>query len=334
MELDKRLRKIAHLEKRIDTIMLYGNDPNFFYFTNTKSSETFCYDFSEPLILSSRMNAEQSGKGWIKRIIAADIKTRSEYFKELKEVFGKGKVIGVNKNSLPVSFYNKLKRRFHVVDISKELEEVRMIKTDYEVSCIKKACIISGKAFKEVRESIRPGVTENEVAGLLELAARKNNARLFMDPVVAFGDNTRMPHHETGLKKLRKGEPVLIDFSVSYRGYISDTTRMINSRFEVKLNKVMDELYPNIKPGIKAMKLELFARKALGDYEKYFTHSLGHGVGIAIHERPSISRNSKDILRPGMVFTLEPGVYTRNEGARIEDVFFLTKTGKKKMSVF
>ena len=334
MELDKRLRKIAYLKKRVDAIMLYGYDPNFFYFTNTRSGETFCYDFSEPVIMSSRMNAEQSGTGWIKRIKIADIRTRAEYFDALKGIFSKSDVIGVNKDSLPASFFEKLKRRFHVVDIGKELDEARMIKTNYEINCIKKACSIGGKAFNEVNKEIRPGMTENEVAGLLELAVRKKNTRLFLDTIVAFGGNTRMPHHETGGKKLRKGEPVLVDFSVSYKGYLSDITRMINSSLEDKLKDVMNELYSQIKPGIKARKLELYARKILGDYEKYFTHSLGHGVGIAIHERPSISRNSKDVLKPDMIFTIEPGIYMKNEGARIEDVFLLTENGKKKLSVF
>jgi Xaa-Pro aminopeptidase len=330
MELKKRLNKIAFLKDKVDAILIAGWDPNFFYFTNSYSQETLCYDFSEPIIVATKMGADQAREGWIKKIKVIDAKKRKDFFKAITSMFDKGDVVGVNKNGFTASAFDKLKRNIHVKDIGKDLEEVRMIKTEYEIKCIKKACSIGIKAFNEVKDDIRVGITENEVAGLFELAVRKQNAKDGI--IVAFGSNTRIPHHVPTGKKLKKTEPILLDFGVYHNGYVADITRMINSKLEGRLKNVMDALYPQIRLGIKASSLEQFARKALGKYDKYFTHSLGHGVGVAIHERPNISINSKDILKPGMVFTIEPGIYMRNEGARIEDVFLMTKNGKKKLT--
>jgi len=330
MELDKRLAKIKHLRNKVDGILLFRNDPNFFYFTNSYAEETFYYNFSSPVIISTRFGAEQAKEGWIRKIKVSDVKKWSDFFRVVSSVVGKKDVIGINKSGLSASFFDRLKRNIHVRDISKALEEARMIKTAYEIKCIKRACSISNKVFNEVKDDIKPGITENEVAGLFELTARRYNTKLGI--ITAFGKNTRIPHHVPTGKKLKKGEPVLMDFSIAYKGYLSDVTRMINSRLEDRLRNIMNGLCPMIKPGVKTSNLEKFVRKKLGSDEKYFTHALGHGVGIAIHESPWISSKSKDVLKPGMVFAIEPGIYMKNEGARIEDVFLMTKRGKQKLS--
>ena len=323
-EFRKRLNKIRSLKDKVDGILLFDNDPNFFFFSNTRSGILF-YDFSSPRLIATDFDILDVKKSWIKRIKRINARKKGEFLNKLTESI-EG-TIGVNKKIIPAALYEKLRNKIKLRDISNELEESRMIKSKYEINLIKRACRINKKTFSKI--NLKPGITENEIAGIAELTTRKLGGDAQIN--VAFGKNTAEPHHIPTDKKLKRNEPVWIDLCCYYKGYYSDVTRSFNHPLIKFLEEIVSEL--EIKPGIKAASLEKNVRERLGKYEKYFTHSLGHGIGVAIHERPWISSNSKDVLLPGMVFTIEPGIYNKN-GVRVENDFLITSNGCRNLTDF
>ena len=189
-----------------------------------------------------------------------------------------------------------------IVDSEKAFIEAMSVKQQYELDLIKKACEIADKAFTALLDRIKEGMSENEVAAELEYLMRKLGASgTSFDTIVAFGKNSSVPHHETGNTQLTFGDVILIDFGCKVGGY-----------------------------GMTGKEGDAFARGYLKKYglDKYFTHSLGHGIGINVHEHPYLSPKSEHVLKNGMVFSDEPGVYFEGDfGIRIEDTVTL-KDGK------
>ena len=327
-ELKTRLEKIKKLKNEVDSILLLGNDPNFFYFTNSYANEFFLYDFRKPRIISTTMGEQQVKASWVKNIKTIDVINTKKKFLDLVLENVKG-VVGVNKKSMNAGLFGKIKRKASVRDVSDELDEARTTKTNYEIRQIKKSCSINRKVFQKINGDIRNGISEQELCGLTEYEVRRRGAQPFV--IVAFGKNTASPHHEATDKKLRKGEPVLIDLVCRYKGYHSDVTRTFRSSLVSRMEKIMEEVTEMIEPGMKARRLDEHVRKQLGGR---FTTSLGHGIGVAVHERPWLYRKSKDILKEGMVFAIEPGLYLKNQGARLENDFLLTKRGFANLTNF
>ena len=180
-------------------------------------------------------------------------------------------------------------------------------------------------------------MTENEVAAELEYLMRKYGASGTSFPtIVAFGKNASVPHHETGLTKLRFGDAVLIDFGCKTGGYCSDCTRTFlfgddkkHGEFKAAYERVLTAhnlVKEGVTDGISGKAADAFARDYLAKFglDKYFTHSLGHGIGVNVHEHPYLSPKSENLLRNGMVFSDEPGVYFEGDfGIRIEDTIAL-----------
>ena len=219
------------------------------------------------------------------------------------------------------------------VDCMPALKASMLIKEGWELERIQKACEIAESAFNELLGDISEGMTESDVAALLEYYMRAYGASgTSFETICAFGSNASMPHYETGTRELKFGDPVLIDFGCKYEGYCSDITRTFlfgdDKRHEEfkKLHAVVllahEMAKERILAGMTGKEADAIARnylksKGLGEE---FTHSLGHGVGLRIHEAPYLSPRSEEILEEGMVFSIEPGVYIPGEmGIRIED---------------
>lgn len=227
------------------------------------------------------------------------------------------------------------------VNIDKVFAEAMSIKNDWELSCIAKACEIAEDAFNLLLPDIKEGMTETEVAALLEYNMRKLGAHgLAFDTIVAFGAHGSVPHHETGTTKLRFGDAILIDFGCRVDGYCSDITRTFlfgddgrHEAFKKAYAAVLGAhnlVQEKLTAGMTGVECDAIARNYLEErgYGKLFTHSLGHGVGLNIHEFPSVSPRGETKLVDGMVFSDEPGVYAAGEyGIRIEDTITL-KNGK------
>ena len=207
------------------------------------------------------------------------------------------------------------------------------VKQPYELENIKNACRITDKAFNALLGNVKEGMTENELAAELEYLMRKFGASgTSFDTIVAFGANSSVPHHETGETRLKFGDVVLIDFGCKYGGYCSDCTRTVlfgdNGKcadFKKAYSHVLKAhmlVKDKLTDGMTGREADAVARGYLksNGLAEYFTHSLGHGIGINIHEFPALSMKSDDILKNGMVFSDEPGVYFQGRfGIRIED---------------
>lgn len=220
-----------------------------------------------------------------------------------------------------------------VVDCTPAFTEAMGIKDEGELERIKRACEIADRAFKDVLGAFKEGMTENEAAAELEYRMRKFGASgTSFDTIMAFGEGSSVPHHETGSRKLKFGDIILMDFGCKWGGYCSDCTRTFlfgddkkHEEFK-KAYKVVLAAHmaakERITDGMSGAEADAVARNVLKEagLDKYFTHSLGHGIGINIHEFPRLSPKSSDILKDGMVFSDEPGVYFEGDfGIRIED---------------
>ena len=228
-----------------------------------------------------------------------------------------------------------------LVNIDEAYVKAMSLKNDWELENIAKACEIAEIAFNELLPEIKEGMSESEVAALLEYKMRKHGAQgLSFDTIVAFGAHAAVPHHETGDTKLCFGDEILIDFGCRVNGYCSDITRTFLFGDDGK-HEAFKKAYAcvltahelakeKITAGMTGKEADAIARDYLKSqgYGELFTHSLGHGIGLNVHEKPTLSPRGEQILENGMVFSDEPGVYVAGEyGIRIEDTVTL-KNGR------
>jgi Xaa-Pro aminopeptidase len=216
-----------------------------------------------------------------------------------------------------------------------------MIKDGDEITCIKKACVLGSEIMNHAVRLAGPGLKERAVRDGIEFYIRKRGtARADFDIIVASGANSSMPHAPVSDRRIKRNEMVLIDLGGIYNRYNSDLTRTIcvgkiTHEF-LKLYSIVRDAQKKaieaIKPGIQAKTIDnisrqYISRKGLG---RYFVHSLGHGIGLQAHEKPSISRNSEARLEKGMVITIEPGIYIHGwGGVRIEDDILVMDSGSE-----
>lgn len=229
------------------------------------------------------------------------------------------------------------KEEFNLIDCMDALKSAMLIKTERELALISRACDIAEEAFLRLLPQIKEGMCERETAALLEYEMRALGAEgVSFDTIVAFGANGSVPHHETGETRLRFGDAVLIDFGCKTEGYCSDCTRTFLFGDDKKHEK-FKEIYAHVlaahllvqervTAGMTGHEADAIARGYLKEHglDKYFTHSLGHGIGLQIHEYPLLSPHKEEVLQDGMVFSDEPGVYIAGEiGVRIEDSMYM-----------
>ena len=250
------------------------------------------------------------------------------------------KALGVEEN---VSYgeYRSLEELFKGVEfvaVDEAFSKIRAIKTEREISLIKTAQSVTETAFNEILPFIKEGVTEIEIAARLEYIMLKNGCELAFDSIVAFGENGSKPHAHRSERKLRRGEFVTMDFGAKYKGYCSDMTRTValgavDERKARAYNAVLEAnklAEKAIKIGEKCCDIDSVARNYLAKFslDKFFSHSLGHSVGVDIHEMPAFSPRCDEVLKEGMIITVEPGVYLEGDfGLRIEDMALVTKSG-------
>ncbi len=250
------------------------------------------------------------------------------------------KSVGIVEALTPVSFYKELlSYGVTVFDDSESINGKRLIKTNKELELIKSSCAVLEKSLTSALKDLKEGMTELEFAGLIEYNFKLNGGeRPSFETIVAFGAGSAIPHYKTSNVKLKEGMPVLIDCGVMVNGYASDITRSFYfgkapKRYLEAHSAVLNahlNAFNNITDGTVCVDADGFARNYLAErgYKEYFTHSLGHGVGVKVHEAPRVSIKSNEVIRNNCVFTIEPGVYFDGEfGIRIEDTVYV-KDGK------
>lgn len=228
-----------------------------------------------------------------------------------------------------------------LVDMGLAVEALRNVKTEEELTKIEKAQVIAEKAYTELLNDIKPGKTEKELCALFDyLMAKYGSDGVSFDTILLSGPNTSMPHGVPSERKLQSGEFVLMDFGATFEGYHSDTTRTVclgqpNEEMQRVYNAVLKAQQAGIEalsPGTKCSDVYAQAYHVLEQYgyAPYFRHSLGHGVGLQIHEGYNASPRSTDVFVPGNVTSIEPGVYLPGKfGVRTEDLLAVTENGTK-----
>ena len=219
--------------------------------------------------------------------------------------------------------------------------EQRAIKDDNEVRLIKRSAKIAARAFREVWQKARPGIKERDFALLLETRMQElGSGYPPFSTIVASGKRGACPHGVASDKKLGKGELVTVDFGAVYKGYQSDQTiTFCTGSPRKKQRQVYDTVreaqaraIKAVRPGVSCREVDEVARGYISDagYGDFFGHGLGHGVGLSTHERPVLSPKSEGALEPGMVVTVEPGIYIPGwGGVRIEDMVLVTEKGRR-----
>ena len=263
------------------------------------------------------------------KVLSGDLEMISFIVKDAKTIGWDSDVTYQTYKMLYDEFGNKL------VDIQKVVEEFRMIKSQKELENIIKAQSITDHAFSEVLKDLKEGVSEIEIAAKIEYIFLKNGAELAFDSIVAFGENGASPHAHRTFRQLKVGDLVTMDIGAKWKGYCSDMTRTVGfgqlSQKQIDVYNLVlcaqETAEKNIKAGMSGYEADRIARDIIENngYGEYFTHSLGHSVGVDIHEKITLAKASKnDIIKNGMVVTVEPGIYIPNKfGVRIEDTVLI-----------
>jgi Xaa-Pro dipeptidase len=224
------------------------------------------------------------------------------------------------------------------------IRELRKVKDIKEIELMRKAAELTSEGMRVAYETVAPSIREYEVAAEIEYAMRKQGSYgTAFETIVASGACSAFPHGSCSDKKIREGDLVVVDVGATYKFYRSDMTRtLVVGKPSEKQNKIyqivkiaQEKAFEAVKPNVKAADVDGVARKLIANagYGKCFVHSLGHGVGLEVHEPPTLSPGSKDVLAAGNVVTVEPGIYLVGYGGvRIEDTVLVQRNGAEKLT--
>lgn len=318
-----------HLDALIVTFL-----PHVRYLTGFSGSSGMCLITSEDCYFLSDGRYREQAKEEVKhcRVIVS----KGTFFEEIskRNLLRGYKRIGFEAQYVSVAALHNLKRllkRADLVPTHALVESIATIKDDSEIVLIKQAVAITDRVFDKILSVLRPGISERDVAAEIGYLHKKLGAEGDgFEAIVASGERGAFPHARASGKKLRKGELVTLDFGCRYKGYHSDLTRTVaigkpsiraKSVYQAVLGAQLKAI-DAARAGLKAKDLDAVARRAIrkSSYGKYFIHSLGHGLGLQVHEAPRLSVASKELLQAGNVVTIEPGIYIPEfGGVRIED---------------
>jgi len=345
------VNRIKYLQKSFNKLdidaFLITSETNIRYLTNftgtsanlliTKDRSVFFNDFRYRELAKSQLDTNIEFLMWKAPI----------YDYLVDEIYNSGiKRLGFEASNLSYSLWETLKDKFKkikLIPIDKKIEEMRCIKDDSELRCIKKAVKIAEKSLDKIIEIIKPGITGKEISIELEYQIKKNGADdISFKPIVVSGRRTSIPHADTSERKVQMNDFLTIDFGAKFEGYCSDMTRTIfigsKNNNEIKkifnvVKKAQEIAINSLAEGVKCSYIDKLARDYISEcgYGENFGHGLGHGIGLEVHEIPKLSSISRDVLKKGMIFTVEPGIYVEGiGGVRIEDMVYI---GESKVEI-
>ncbi|HHT9108549.1 MAG TPA: M24 family metallopeptidase [Candidatus Wunengus sp. YC64] len=337
--LDKLKEKLK--EDKVDAFLI-TNEINIRYVTGFTGSESILLitQKNDYLFTDFRyLEQAQRDVPWI-RIIERKISLIKTICKKLKQLNIKKLYI----ESLYVTFnqYSEIKNNvkgIRFIPTQGIIEKYRKRKTQEEIKIIQTAIDIAEKAYSNIRKKIKAGLTEKNLADILEFEIRKQGGeKSSFEIICAAGARASQPHAHATNREIQANDAILIDWGASFQFYNSDLTRIsfidrISPKFKKIYQIVLDAqcfAIDSVKPGRMSKDVDHAARNYIAEkgFGKYFGHGLGHGVGLAVHECPTINARSEEILEAGMVFTIEPGVYIPGWGGiRIEDIVLVTPQG-------
>ncbi len=331
------------VKEELDAILITGKE-NLFYFTNS-SPVLGGYLFvtaDDALFIVPELEYEEAKD--TSKVPVEKFKTGKELYERLSSF--KLKKLGIEGRT-SFSTLRTLEEKLGVRDfvpVDEVIKELRIIKTPEEIELIKAACGIADMAMMAALEEISEGKREREIAAKMEYVMKMNGAeKPAFDTIIASGWRAALPHGLASDKRIERGDLVVIDEGALYRHYNSDTTRTIvvgspNEKQKDIYYAVLEAQRKGVeaaKPGITAKELDTIVRDVIAEYGygDYFIHSTGHGVGLEIHEWPGVSQFDETELRPGMIITIEPGIYIpKFGGVRIEDTVLITESGAVRLT--
>lgn len=338
----KRFRKLLD-EAGIEAALITQQE-NYRYLSGfTGSSAYLLISSAKAYLITDSRYTEQAGE----QAAEFEVVRHSEPWEDTLAVLCQAcgvRQVGFEQDTLSVAQYRRLETALEGVALTAAgglVEKLRTCKDSREIALIKQAVALADRGFTYILDYIRPGRTEKEIADELEFFLRRNGAEGPAFPfIVASGPRSALPHAAPTSRVIQAGEQVKLDFGAIVDGYHSDITRTV---FVGKATDKFRQVYESVLeaqrlaeqaagPGKTGGELDAVARNHLKDrgYGDYFGHGLGHGVGLAIHEGPRVSVKSKEILLPGAVFSVEPGVYLPDwGGVRIEDLVLVTSSGNE-----
>jgi Xaa-Pro aminopeptidase len=241
--------------------------------------------------------------------------------------------------SISLSLYTILRKSLHMPlrAVDDPVDEPRSRKDEDEIAVITTAISIATQAFIRLSHHIEPGITENTLAGLLDLEIRRSGGKSGFEPIVAFGSNASRPHHQPTQRKLGHRDTILIDFGAAYRGYCCDITRSFafgtppaafRRAYEV-LARAQSAALGSIRAGAVLEDVDAVAKRIIRESGlPVYGHGSGHGIGLEVHEMPFLKEKAKGKLQAGQIITIEPGIYLPGKfGIRLEDDILITETG-------
>jgi Xaa-Pro aminopeptidase len=341
----ENINKILNIVKVLKkNCILFANPKELFYLTGAAFDGFWLlYVNGKNYAVCSNMIENQVKEFFLDKNI--EVCTGVHFLKTILEILNKNnsKEIVIDPKYMTAKDFILVSEKLNQANIKVEkkmgmLDCVRMVKEDEEIANLKKACKIVSEVCNTVRKELKVGLSELDVHfRILELFAI-NHVKESFTPIIAFGKNSANPHHRSSNKKLARNDVVMMDIGCIYNGYCSDLTRTyFLDRIDDKPTVIWDTVkrsqeavLKDIKAGLPIAWADKTARGVIefAGYKNKFIHSTGHGVGIEIHEMPSLSSNAEGIFLSGMVVAIEPGIYIKQEfGIRIEDTVLIKEDG-------
>lgn len=357
--MDSRISKLSQWMKEEDIDFSFITSPdNVFYLSGFLSDPherllgLGVFQDEEPFLVCPGMEKNDAkNAGWNYEIIGySDTDNPWEFISSaIQKRNQKVSRAAVEKEHMNVERYEAISARFSgaaFVSAEEKLRKLRMVKDDKELKIIREACALADFAIQTGCDEIKEGKTEMDVLAAVEYALKKKGINeMSFSTMVLTGANGASPHGTPGMTKIKKGDLVLFDLGVVVDGYCSDITRAVAYG---EISEKQREIYDTVlkaqlaaveasKPGAACSEIDMTARNIISEagYGEYFPHRLGHGLGVSVHEYPSLTSANSLQLEKGMVFTIEPGIYVPGvAGVRIEDDLAVTENGVEILTKF
>jgi Xaa-Pro aminopeptidase len=334
--------RVRHLMEDLEQPLLVSSLVNIRYLTGFTGSNAFIYATPDGCTFLTDGRYGEIAGALIAELPATGLSVyKSGLYDRLVEMFGTAPTVGLESAHTTWETQRAIESRFsgHLEPTAGIVEKYRIRKDADEIDALRSAASAGDHAFSEIESLIAGAETEAELGELMITSMGEvGGERAGWPPIVAFGPNASRPHHESGSGDVRPGL-LLLDYGCVVEGYHSDMTRTIwrGEGSDAETERVYAAVLESneagiavVKPGIPAGDVDAASREVLVGYgyEQYFVHSTGHGVGLEIHEGPSVRQGGDEILEPGQVITVEPGVYLPGRlGVRIEDMVLVTEDG-------
>lgn len=343
----EKIDKIKEYIKKnnLEAVMV-TNPTNIYYLTNMSCDPherllMLVVSKEKVVILVPAMEYENAKRSISTKIEIVKYLDTEDGYKLLCDKTGKFSKVGIEKEHLTVARMQRIQNIFEIEEFSSIDNltiDMRKYKSSDELEKLREAAKLADIAIGIAKENMKEGITELELKAIIEFEMKKYAKSMSFDTIVLFGKNAADPHGQSGMTKLKYGDLALFDLGVYYKGYASDETRTIEfGKTDTEAKKIYEivkkaniEAINACKPGVSFAYIDKIARGIItkAGYGEYFTHRLGHGLGLDVHEYPDVSEKTCDLLEENMVFTIEPGIYKPGvAGVRIEDDVVVTKDG-------